>query len=851
MKKRLTALILSCILLLSPMSLWAATYSPGIDVVQNGGFEASGGWASAGHSSYTKEKFNRGGTSLRFELEDDNLNTYSAQTFTNVIPGATYTLTFFIMIEDMSEQAKAEIKFEVYSADNKGLQGVSFTGFTPKIGKWRKYTRTITLDKNAHHMSLLLRWFGKGIVYFDDISLTVPQAEFKNNQAANQNQIPTTMPDPYEGALELIENGSFEKIKSNNTPEGEGWLSYKNWQEGYVSLTKDAHTGNSAVHIKTDNGGNPWVCYLVPISPNTSYVVSTFLKPKGVVGRVCYKFEFYTKTMASTATSYDTPDLQATDDTWTQYIQEFTAPAGAYFLKVYARLYGNGELFVDDMTAYATSAAPSMDIFTDHEFYYTEWGGNVKVTGEMNTTAYPDLAGGKVHFTLSTNDELLLDLGEAKVTDGIAETEFPISVMETIGQEYIIKGDAFTKDGKSVGAKTKNVFRYNRPTIINDDNMIEIDGEIFVPKYYYHGECTEKGILEQKSYGANTILIDADYITLGTMLEDILDICEKHDMKAILCTYLNMDAGGHINNRANTQDACRRVKDHPAMLGYLTSDEPYTTIGATYAEDLHDTYRVIRDIDPYHLVITNEASPSGFSTVAKRADLTTHDPYIGENAFANSPVDFVGKRMKLLKENADKKPTIAVLQTFYWGMNAGINGVYFPTADEVRHMTYQSLLQDTIGIAFYSFLDPFRDSATRTAVPLPRTRLGPGLKKFAEFELDEALDFFVLDKYPAFSSFEGEKYSYYSWVHGEDIYMIILDLNTSYDPMPGQNITIPLTSDNGKVTIGKYTAELLAGGDEDPTVGEGTLPHRLRWRQAAFYKITPETPVDVSLLAAE
>lgn len=811
----------------------------GVDFIKNGSFEADGRWASAGNTSFSTEQAAQGLRSLRFALTDDSMETYCVQEITNFIPGEEHTLSFSLRIDEASASAKAAVKFEVYNKDNAPLQKSS-EEFRPVKGKWTVFTHKITLHEQADHVKVLLRWFGKGVAYYDDVSFKLPAKIFE------EKRIIEPLPAPYKGESERIINGGFESVK-NNRPDGGDWVISHSWGGGIFSLTNESHTGNYAVKIHTNTGGNHFIRYLVPITPHTEYVLRSFIKPINVQGKVAYAFEFYTSEMKSAGASYVTSELDGVEKVWNPYTYIFTAPAGAAYVAVLTRLYGTGTIYVDDLTAYAIGKTPVMELTTDEEFYYTEWGGNVEVTGMLNVEAYPELTSGKVKFSLLANGVKTADVGEYSITDGKVEAVFPVMRMETIGQEYVISAETFTAEGTSVGSASKSVYRYNRPTLINAENKIEYNGEVFTPVYFYHGVCTEEGIRAQKAYGANTIIIDADYITAGTSLETILGICERENMKAILATYLNMNAGGHPDNIENTQSAARRVKNHKAFLGYLAADEPYTTIGKTYAEDLHATYRAIRDIDPVHPVITNEASPSAFSIVAKRSDIITHDPYIGENANENSPATFVTERMMRLRAAERRKPMLAVIQAFRWGMNNGENGIYEPTADELRHMTYQSLATGSIGVAYFSFLDADHDS-TGTAIPISATDWGPGLQTFSTFEQKEALAFFAGGNYPAFCSFDGEDYAYYSWLNGGDIYMVIWNKDGSMEAQAAYPVSIPLTSNNGAVTIGKYTATLLAGGVKTQFSGEGTLLHTLKWRQAAFYKITPEIPIDTDKL---
>lgn len=844
--RKLLVLVLSIMLSLSYVpNVSAAT--AGVDVLKNGSFEKAGSWSATAGAEFSTETANIGAGAGKLHLTSDTQNAYFIQTVNAIIPGATYTLTFYVNIAAASENAYPEIKFEMMDEGGMSVQQSSFSGFTARFGKWRKFTREVVIPKNTRSMNLLLRWYGAGTVYYDDVSFTVPTRIYQKNTVA------PPLPNPYNNAPELFTNGSFEEVKENGAPVG-GWEAYKTWNGGFVSVSEEAvHTGKKAVKIQTDSAGNPWTMFMVKISPTTKYALSSYIKAENVVGTIRYKLEFYSENRVSTETGlgkdYDTTPMEFVNGIWAPFTVTFTAPEGAYYVAVYTRLYGTGTIYADDLTCYAISETPVLAVATDEEIYYTEWGGNVTATAKVDVKTFPEMQGGKIKASLQLENEKVAEIGTFDVKEETVSITFPLTMLEKTGGEYKISLTPCTKEGAERPVVEKSVFRYDRPTMINENKQIVIDGEVFVPIYWYHGYATETSIRQQKEYGANTIIIQNNMMDKPDEIVKQLDLCEKEGVKAIVATYYKMEAGGHPSNAEQTKTVVRKVKDHPALLGYLSADEPYGVIGDGYDVDLLNTYRVIRDIDPVHPVITNEAAVAGFETVSKRSDIISHDPYVGENPVGYSPVSFVKDRMSQVAKIADRKPTIAVLQAFDWGMHPSLYGVYFPTANEIRHMTYQALLENVCGVSYFSFIDATRDF-DGNVVPFYKTNMGAGMKKFVDFEMGQAIRYFTENQFTTFANAENEQYKYYAWYDGEAIYMIILDLDASAEERPGCEISVPLISNNGKVTIGKYTAELLGGGDLPKVSGEGALNHWLLWRQAAFYKITPNTPIDAALLEA-
>jgi hypothetical protein len=133
--------------------------------------------------------------------------------------------------------------------------------------------------------------------------------------------------------------------------------------------------------------------------------------------------------------------------------------------------------------------------------------------------------------------------------------------------------------------------------------------------------------------------------------------------------------------------------DHPALLAWYISDEPNGF--KVSPEWLEDIYHIVRDTDPWHPVSMVFMAPFLSSIqYANALDIIMADPY----PVPNYPITFVGDVAGQLKsEFTGKRSVWMVLQAFgggeWWGRE--------PTLQELRSMTWQSLIKGATGIQYF------------------------------------------------------------------------------------------------------------------------------------------------------
>jgi hypothetical protein len=133
--------------------------------------------------------------------------------------------------------------------------------------------------------------------------------------------------------------------------------------------------------------------------------------------------------------------------------------------------------------------------------------------------------------------------------------------------------------------------------------------------------------------------------------------------------------------------------NHPALLAWYISDEPNGFRVAP--ESLEEIYRIVKEVDPWHPVSMVFMSPFLSSRKYENAlDIVMADPY----PVPNKPVTIVGDVTGQLKsEFTGRRSVWMVIQAFgggeWWGRE--------PTIQELRSMTWQSLIKGATGIQYF------------------------------------------------------------------------------------------------------------------------------------------------------
>jgi hypothetical protein len=181
-----------------------------------------------------------------------------------------------------------------------------------------------------------------------------------------------------------------------------------------------------------------------------------------------------------------------------------------------------------------------------------------------------------------------------------------------------------------------------------------------------------------------------------------MDRCAELGMK-VHYNLLSVSGGGGVGSKIEgLSDEEKRVRliaeiktfmNHPALLGWYIADEP--TGNNISPEQLEKIYLTVKENDPWHPVSVVFMAPFLSSRRYINAlDIVMADPY----PVPDLPVTMVGDVAGQLKAEFDgKKPVWIVTQAF----GGGELWSREPTLQEIRSMTWQSIIEGAAGIQFF------------------------------------------------------------------------------------------------------------------------------------------------------
>ncbi len=637
------------------------------------------------------------------------------------------------------------------------------------------------------------------------------------------------------GVSNLLQNGDFENDTNNIGPWN--WTGFGGaWGPNQMVVYETNFGHESSRSVKLTNGDplvRPWVMQAIEIDAEAEYQFGMWIYTnftaeqsdgdKRGKGNTALLIEFYSGVPGSDTTngSIDLIAPSGTGGKWVHFTQRLEIPAGTKYARVYARRYGVGTVWVDDMTVYNTVRPNPITVTPDQTFYYSDQTTPAYAEAEVNLKAYPELEGTKLDMALTLNGKVIEEQKDIQTDEnGIAKWYFDVSWMNLKNTEYRIEAtvDEYTN--------FDYVYKYDRPTYLGKDGVFRKNGVELMPSYawWYMENHYKAGAKEGKITIAEVGIprTGSDRSKIAS-IKKTLDTLQKKGMYALILTYSEMKGGGHPDLRHDTELICAAIKDHPAVFAYVNNDEPFAR-NANAGDELRETYIAIRNNDPNHPVMSMEQG--SYNKAVRYVDIFGIDPYPAD---LRDPLTFVAQKVNEAFKILDgRKPVYTLLQALdYRG--------YWPSNDEMRSMIYQSFLSGGGGVGYFRFYQ------AQGKIDLHQTDLWPAISGWAQNEFEDTYNAFVLDKYPIFSDVKEDDYWAVSYVKENKIQMVVLNRKKE-----DQEIEIPLTSLNGTNQITAFTGKLLYGAEEATVSGNEVLKITLPGSAALLYEIVPKNAAEIS-----
>jgi len=251
----------------------------------------------------------------------------------------------------------------------------------------------------------------------------------------------------------------------------------------------------------------------------------------------------------------------------------------------------------------------------------------------------------------------------------------------------------FTEAFRVAGAPPAGVHEFT----VNADNALLMDGRPFFARGFMgggpevYGPVVEAGYNVGHSFGG----------TVESQLKwlDGLQQLGMFGITGVPVPYIQKQ------DLEGLREAVRKLRGHPALLGYYFPDEPAPTKEGMAPKDWQPFYDLMVQEDPYHPVMTTMYNPEFADDYAGVLDILLFDPYpiTHERRPLTMVSDFITRARELTH---DRKAIWFVPQAFGWDVIEGLDKAptwTTPTPAQERCMTYLGLATGAQGLVYYCY----------------------------------------------------------------------------------------------------------------------------------------------------
>ncbi|MBQ8588066.1 MAG: carbohydrate binding domain-containing protein, partial [Clostridia bacterium] len=632
---------------------------------------------------------------------------------------------------------------------------------------------------------------------------------------------------------ELLNNGSFEEFKSPGSPISWDACNAQNdpaytWEQSKISYISDKFAKDGKYSLYLDNepavGSAVYHAYASTGMRNLviggTYEVSMWVYSPTGLGQFFFYVEGYLNSGANPL-AFGSDTITPPKGEWTKYIWNFKINDEIDYIRFYAFMRGARDkgcaLYFDDISMKLIKLPEYASLSTNEVLYYTDLD---KGWASVNVRSYweDEMKNWTADFALLDGEEVLQEEKGLKFSSRLLEWVFNPKLMTDRDKAYAVRVNIKDKNGDVIFTQDKRVERrYDRPkNMTRDGYLLDNNGEIYLPvdayEVYDHIDST---LLEHtKRMGVTTIeryfgeCKDPD---IEAIIANLNDLYYNKGHMAVVDLYSGPNCAASPENIEGSKKMVEALKDHPGVFAFNIGDE---IVAKNIPEELIEaSYRLVRDIDTVHPVYCVDYSVGSIETMSRYTDIIGVDDY---NYFSDANTD--RNRAKWVQVNEYRKRSgkagLQVTQNFRNSAVPPQN--HYPSGTQIRNTFYQCLFEGVGAFGYYTFnlYGTRLPDANGNSVGFYQHEQGDAIASWMENERDDAVEYFLRGNYPHFASGMTNEINYRAYVKGKDIYYIILN-RSHINPA---NIELEIKSDNNRVKVNSFKAEIVTGTENAPDV---------------------------------
>ncbi len=638
-----------------------------------------------------------------------------------------------------------------------------------------------------------------------------------------------------EEPVNLVENGGLETLDEDGNPVGWAFDTHTYWNPASGISEEKPYKGKYSVYQYYDPavGLNCHGAYAIPVTEGCTYRM-TAMRNAATDGATLMVEYYIGATPGETTTfqsSGGTEYFATTNGVWAESAFEFTVPDGINTAILYVSCRKAGYVYWDDLKC-VEIARPIFDRYAlDADYFY--------YTDSESGTAY--LTHADAHYEIREGDTFELEIldGEEVLYQKSApaasnvEIRFPVLVLEELCKDYTLKTWYQTAEGENIFSLSQNIFRVDRPSMIDTEGRFIVDGELFTPHTGWTTKSAEYYEVA-KRLGCNVGMSAGVYYStaennIERYKEKIDDMYYNYGLM-VCVTYYMPTFSGHEGYFERLPKMVEALKDHPGIFAWVLMDEPSLHPNECDVDSLVRGYKIVRQHDSMHPVMSVEAIPGWYNNAVKTCDFLVIDPYPSSNTSLPTMFkNYDARAREVLRQN---KPLTSIIRAYRE------TGKFSPDANFIRYSFFEWIRLGTDGIAAYNLAassDP-EDIWNRPGI-------WDAYTYFSDYEMEDVLKAMARGELPIFFQVQGEEdpVYYYGYVSGDTLHVIVMNRTGE-----NQGFSIPLVSYNGSIKVGGFTATPDPFSGLATIRGSRNLEAELDPYQVIHFEVEPNSAVSLA-----